>query len=231
MDIYGGKNPRDLPVYAVPEAAHYLRLPAAALRNWAAGVRYKTAAGSRTAPPLIITPTKQPRLLSFLNLVEAHVLSAMRRHHGLAMWRVRRAIDAVGRELGSKHPLADERFMTDGVDLFVQRVGRLINITDDEQVMIREAIEMNLERVEWDAATKLASRFFPYVGTPDDPKVVVIDPFVSFGRPVLLAAGVPTAELAERRIAGDSVEAIADDFGLTPAQVEEALRYELRVAA
>ena len=49
-------------------------------------------------------------------------------------------------------------------------------------------------------------------------------PDVTFGRPRVKGRGTPVMELANLWTAGDSIAAIAGDFGLTEAQVEKALR-------
>jgi hypothetical protein len=42
-DIYGGKNPRDIPNYSIGDAAHYLKIPAATIRSWTVGRNYPVA--------------------------------------------------------------------------------------------------------------------------------------------------------------------------------------------
>jgi uncharacterized protein (DUF433 family) len=61
---------------------------------------------------------------------------------------------------------------------------------------------------------------------PEDPRVVVIDPSVSFGRPCLLGTSVATAVIAERFHAGESVIDLAKDYGRSPQDIEEAIRCE-----
>jgi uncharacterized protein (DUF433 family) len=61
----------------------------------------------------------------------------------------------------------------------------------------------------------------------NEPKVVAIDPYVSFGRPVLVGTGIPTAVIAERYKAGESIQALADDYECPPCDIEEAIRCEL----
>jgi len=56
---------------------------------------------------------------------------------------------------------------------------------------------------------------------------VVIDPFLAFGKPVLVGTGVPTAVVFRRFDAGESIADLADDYGMHPAQAEEAIRYEV----
>ncbi|MBI3303946.1 MAG: DUF433 domain-containing protein [Deltaproteobacteria bacterium] len=51
-------------------------------------------------------------------------------------------------------------------------------------------------------------------------KVVVVDPYVSCGRPVLVGTGIATAVRAERFAAGESIEKLADDYGRQPQEIE-----------
>jgi uncharacterized protein (DUF433 family) len=53
---------------------------------------------------------------------------------------------------------------------------------------------------------------------------VLIDPRVSFGAPTV--GGIATWALKGRWEAGESIEDIADDFGLEPAEVGHALKFE-----
>jgi uncharacterized protein (DUF433 family) len=59
----------------------------------------------------------------------------------------------------------------------------------------------------------------------------VIDPRLSFGRPVLTKAAVPTEIIFDRFQAGDSLEDMAKDYGVGEKEIEEALRFEQRRAA
>jgi uncharacterized protein (DUF433 family) len=73
------------------------------------------------------------------------------------------------------------------------------------------------------------ARLYPFTRkrTPDEPKAIVIDPRISFGRPVLAGSGIPTAVIAERYKAGESVDELADDYGRKRLEIEEAIRCEL----
>jgi uncharacterized protein (DUF433 family) len=83
-----------------------------------------------------------------------------------------------------------------------------------------------LERIEYDDDQPL--RFFPFSArdTNASARIIVIDPRVRFGRPVLAERGIPTAAISGRHQAGDSIKDIADDFELADGDVEEALRFE-----
>ena len=116
-------------------------------------------------------------LLSFQNLVEAHVLGAIRRQHGVSLQRVRKALRFVQRKIQQPHPLITVEFQTDGVDLFVKESsGRLINASGAGQTEIDEAIRKSLARIDRDEEG-VASRLFPFVrGTEGEPKVIFDGP-------------------------------------------------------
>jgi uncharacterized protein (DUF433 family) len=60
-----------------------------------------------------------------------------------------------------------------------------------------------------------------------EPKWVVIDPQVQFGRPVLAGTGIPTFVIAERYEAGESISDLARDYDRPEKEIEEAIRCEL----
>jgi len=222
------RDSRELPAYTLSEAAHYLRIPRSTLRAWAAGQTYRTNGFTRSFKPIIALPDRHVLLLSFINLVEAHVLDALRREHDVPLQKVRRAISYLSRHLVSSHPLADHRFATDGVDLFIGQYGQLVNLSQSGQLAMRKVLESYLRRVEWDESGGVA-RLYPFTRkrTPDEPRAIVIDPRISFGRPVLVGSGIPTAVIAERYKAGESVDDLADDYGRKRLEIEEAIRCEL----
>ena len=61
--------------------------------------------------------------------------------------------------------------------------------------------------------------------------MVVIDPRLSGGRPVLAGTGLATELIAERYKAGESVEDLAKDYEREESEIEEAVRCELGRAA
>ena len=63
------------------------------------------------------------------------------------------------------------------------------------------------------------------------PEMVVIDPRLSAGRPVIAGTGLTTQIVAERYKAGESVSQLAADYGRDESEIEEALRCEIKLAA
>lgn len=223
---------RETPSYGIMETAHYLRIPPTTIRCWVSGRDYPTKAGKQFSKPVIRSADSESRLLSFMNLVEIHVLDAIRRKYNISLEKVRTAVHFLSKQFPSKHPLADQEFTTDGLNLFVEKCSQLINISQDGQLAMREIIQAHLERIERDMAG-IPVRLYPFTRKRDlqEPKAVVIDPQVSFGRPVLAGTGIATAVIAERYKAGESMDELSNDYGLERLKIGEAIRCELQVEA
>ena len=225
---------RAMPCYSFPEAAHYLRIPVTTLRSWVRGRKYPTSEGDQFFQPVIELPDDSQNLLSFINLVEIHVLDAIRRDHRISLHKVRTAIDFIKEELTSDHPLAYHKLETDGLDLFVEEYGQLINVSQAGQLVLWKLLQAHLQRIDRDSAG-YALRLYPFTRKRlqhiEEPKAIVIDPRISFGRPVLAGTGIPTAIIAERYKAGEAIGALADDYGRPTLEIEEAIRCELYTRA
>lgn len=225
----------DNPAYTANEAAHILGLPPATLKAWCFGQTYRLPSGNRKKFKPVIRPADgKARLLSFANLCELHVLSAIRRDHRISLPKVRESLDYVQSQLGSDRPLLDRDFRTNGIDLFVQHASKLLNVTRQGQEAMRGDFELALARIERDrSGTPI--RLFPFSRTSaadkDQPRTVVIDPRLSFGRPVISKVAIPTEVVVDRFRAGDSVAEMAGDYGVGEEEIEEALRFEQRRAA
>ena len=217
---------RNQPAYGPAEAAHYLRLPAATLRTWLVGRDYPKGDAQATFHPLLEPAGRQPLQLSFYNLIEAHVLRAMRTEHGVALAKLRKAIAYAERKLQLQRLLLSPELRTHAGQVFLDRYVELINLSASGQLALRKLFEDHLRRVEWDE-WKFPVRLCPYVQathrSADRP--IAIDPRVSFGRPVIRRAGLSTAAIADRIDAGDTVEALAEDYDLSSEEVEQAVLY------
>ncbi len=167
-----------------------------------------------------------PLTLSFSNLVEAHVLRSLRIAHGVSLSAVRQALAYVQRELKIDQLLVREELWTAGGELFLDRYGELVNLSTSGQLALRKVFEAHLKRVEW-GKLRLPLRFYPFlVSGSADAKSIVIDPQISFGRPVVNKAFISTRSIVERIDAGENVEDVARDYKVPPNAVEVAVVYE-----
>ncbi len=219
---------REMPAYTIAEAAHYLSVPEATVRYW--------SKGQDEYQPLIEVTDGHPTLLSFINMVELHVLAAIRRKHAVTMPKVRSAIEYLKKRTRTvyekRHPLISRQLETDGLDLFIERYGALINISQAGQTAMREVLEAALHRIERDA-NGIPIKLYPFTRSniTQAPSMVVIDPDLSAGRPVISGTGLATEVIAERYKAGESIEQLAGDYERQEKEIQEAIRCELQIAA
>lgn len=214
-------DPLSFPCYTITEAAHYLRIPSTTLREWIRGP-HKTR-----IRPLIMLNKQSGSTLSFLNLVEAYVLDALRNTYDVPMASVRKALHYLQKNSPSDHPLIDQDFQTDGLDLFVEHCDGLINLSKEGQITMKRMVQDYLRRIVRDTSG-IPIKLYPFTRKKalDEPQDIIIDPRIAFGRPVVEVRSVPTAVLFERFRAGDSLETIAHDYDLSESKVEEAIRCE-----
>jgi uncharacterized protein (DUF433 family) len=94
-------------------------------------------------------------------------------------------------------------------------------------------LDAHLKRVDRDPAGR-ASRLYPFTRKHQaresllrQPRLVMIDPEVQFGRPVLTGTGIPTLVIADRYKAGESTAELARDYDQPEERIQEAIGCEL----
>ena len=149
---------------------------------------------------------------------------------------IRKVIERSGvnarQETVQHHPLISRALETDGLDLFIKQYGPLINISRADQSAMRETISAALRRIDRDP-DGIPIRLYPFTrpSVAATPSIVVIDPRLSAGRPVISGTGLATQLIAERYKAGESIGDLADDHERSNEEIEEAIRCELQATA
>lgn len=252
--IYGG-DPREIPLYGFAETSRILKINSQTLISWVRGRNYKLDDGTvKWWSPVIELPDPEKPLLSFYNLVEVHVLSGIRRIYNIQFRKVRDTLQYLEEQSKKdqtefdKHPLATQDFWTDKFDLFVKSpLGNYICASLYGQQVIKEVVDQYLHRIERDDLDFSPFRLYPFISEikfntknsenslrdlEAQPKNIVVDPLISFGRPTLAGTGVPTNVIAGRFRAGENVNTLAKDYDIEETQIKEALSYEgIRKAA
>ncbi len=219
-------DPRDQPAYGLAEAARYLKLPPATLRAWTFGRHYPTSQGAGQFRPIIRPASSRPPLLSFTNLIEAHVLRALRTEHGVSVQAVRDAVRFAEGKLNIDRLLLRPELCAEAGRMFLDRYGELINLSNSGQLAMRQVLNTHLKRVDWQ--DKFPIRLHPFVmgDAIDADMPIAIDPRIAFGRPIVTSRGVSTAAIVGRIDAGESVSEVAADYDLSQEDVEHAVLYE-----
>jgi uncharacterized protein (DUF433 family) len=217
-------NPHEIPNYTIEESARYLHVDYEKISYW--------VIGDENVAPLSTVFTRKPMLLSFKNLVECFVLESLRNSHGISLQSVRKSIEQLRIARPSKYPLADYDLHTErGKHVYLDDRDYLTCLTRGGQLVFREILMPFLRRVERNERG-IARRLFPFTrrehlkSPTDAPRVVMIDPNVAFGMPVLVNSRISTAFLLSRKKGGTSVKQLAADYGRPETEIEEALRLE-----
>jgi len=221
VSLYGGKDPRELAMYGIGEAAVYLGVPRSTLAAWVRGQRVH----GRTRMHRILKPDRATGLLTFNNLAEAYVLASLTRRFELPLQRVRSAL----RFVGGDRPLLATPFRTDGRGIFIEQMGKLIDAAHGGQTAIREVVEHSLERVELDDR-RLPLRLYPWRRDPTEPRIIALDPHRAFGRPTVVGSAVQSEAIIDRHRAGESVAQLARDYNISGDVIEGVLRWGLDAA-
>jgi uncharacterized protein (DUF433 family) len=204
-----------LPNYQIGEAARYADISAQTVATW-----HKGGDGARTLS------TKELRAaLSYMQLIEVAVVAAFRRA-GVKLRVVRAAREYASRIFKKEFPFSEYRFKTDGKDLLMdyeqiegsKGKGKLLIANRDGQLAWSEIIG-TLKSFEYDDDGVVVRWHLAGETSP-----VFIDPRIAFGAPTV--SGTPTWIIKDRWNVGESVDDIADDFGLKKTEVKKALQFE-----
>lgn len=227
LELYGGTDPREAPLYSFPDAARATEIPASTLRSWVVGQAYDRKHDRAYFEPVISRPSKDDPRLSFTNLIEAHVLRALRRVHEVQFSAIRQAVDIAEAQFGIRRLLISPDLRTSAGELFLNRYTHFLELNEGQQLAMKSVLDQFLERVEFDES-RLPFEFRPFERSPRNAgaEMVAISPFVGFGRPLLRKSGVSTRAVVQRIEAGESLEAVMTDYGLDESEIEEAILYE-----
>jgi uncharacterized protein (DUF433 family) len=228
---------RERAVYSIPEAAGYLRIPISTLDSWATGRRKSNNEG--LYPPVLAFVDQNLRLLSFYDLVEAHILRAAVDQH-VPLQQLKRGLEYLREKHPFDHrPLLTYDFLTEGKHLLVGGMlgskkkdqEALVNASKHGQLefagllnikMILGGIDESLKLVGRDKNSKFPNILFP----KDGRRVVSITPGVVSGRPAVEGTRIPTRIIAQRFHAGEDAKALAKDYRLSKEKIEAAIQYE-----
>lgn len=207
-----------VPNYRIREAARYAHLSAQTVAKW----HTKPGANRRST----LSTKQQGAALSYLQLIEVAVVSSFRKA-GLSLKKIKAAREYLAKQLEAEFPFAAYKFKTDGKELwmdyaqFEAKAGdkTLLAATKGGQLAWTDIIG-RLHEFDYENDRGLAIRW--HVAGRDEN--VIIDPQVQFGAPSV--EGVATWAFKGRWDAGEELDDIADDFGVSNIDVLAALRFE-----
>ena len=228
------------PLYSVAEAARLIDVPASTFKNWVRGYVRRGVGGPLVIGKPIVTATAgEPGQDSvpFIGLAEGMVLAAFRRQ-GVPLQRIRPALEVLEREIGIEHALASERLFTDGVEILVDYAesagetpeaasARELVVVRHGQRVFADVVDSYLKRITF-AEDGWAER----LQLPQYLRAsVIVDPRLSFGRPVFEHSGARLADALGMFQAGEDLDTVGAEYGVDRAELEDAVRVASRRAA
>lgn len=210
-------------VYGMSQVDRLLLLKAGTAKRWIDGY---TRSG-KIYPPVVRIAATGEELVKWGEFVETRLLSEYR-NAGVPMHHMRHAIERLREQFNTQYPLAYAWTFLEvqGKELVlkVQEQTQLekrlhLVVVRNNQMVLAPEVERFVNAVDYGKDNKFAQRLRPS-------KHVVIDPLRHFGDPVV--RNVPTEVIAELIAAGDTMDMVSTLYELSPEQVEDAVRYELR---
>lgn len=219
-------------IYTVAEASRLTGVSKERIRRWLRG--YHSELRKKNYPPLWsgqLPAVENKVALGFLDLIEVKFVAAFL-DVGVS-WAVIHKVREKAQERYSdtNHPFCTKQFVTDGRQIFRdlhEETGEdcLEEIATDQRVFT-EITKPFLKQLEFRDGTIL-ERWWPL----GKDRHIVVDPRKNFGQPTVVTEGIPTQNLARSYKAnGSSLEEVARWYEIRPESVQEAVDYELSLAA
>lgn len=212
--------------YTVAEAARLLRIgDKKRIYRW-------LAEGEDAVVKRDYAPLAKSQELSFWDLFEVRFVETFRAQ-GLSLQFLRKVAAKARAEFKTQHPfaLSGSRYLTDRKRIFrktAEETGETTHDVLSGQYEMYEAIERVLAKgVEFNPKTLLAEEWPPYSECPH----VIINPRYAYGHPVIGEKRIPTAALYRLWRAEKDTGRVAKWYDVTKDEVEEAIEFEVRLAA
>jgi uncharacterized protein (DUF433 family) len=223
----------DKAVYGMAQVDYVLGLTSGTARRWIDGY----ARGGRSYPPVVRESSTGSEVVTWGEFVETRLLAEYR-DAGVALVRMRPAVQRLRDELQTAYPLASSQ-------TWIEPEGRELVRRVQEEVSLDRRLSLVVVRtdqrmLEWSTEAREFVRSTEWEETPHGPEVrrlrpsadiaeVSLDPLVSFGEPTV--RGVRTEIIAELVRAGETPDGIAEMYELPRSTVDAAVRYELMRAS
>ncbi|VWC50629.1 DUF433 domain-containing protein [Burkholderia lata] len=220
MDLTG------IGLFTLKEVERLTGAEAREVSRWLFGYTFKDG----SSPPLWTTQLAEldEKVIGFRDLLELRVVKAFR-NHSVSLRVIRAAIENAKSIFGD-YPFTANRFLTDGKTVFYEALKEHgeVELTDlvKRQLVFEHIVRPELYAGIEFAADGQAKRWFPLKRS----SAVVLDPEISFGKPVLTEYGVRTDLVAETYKTEKSKKMTASLYGIPLSAVDAAIRYERLVA-
>ena len=213
-------------VYTLPEAARLTGLNRQRVREW-----FQGRPNEQARKPVFrgdYQAVGGDRAISFHDLIELFVAGQLR-VHGVSLQSLRKVHKQLQRNLGTRHPFCRREILTKQGQVFT------LGLDDEGKREIVEALTSQrvfpdillpfLKRIDYDEVSEMAKRWCIA-------NMVVIDPQINFGKPIIEEIGVSTSILAGAYEANrQDAERVAAWYGIHAEHVLAAVDFERSLVA
>ena len=213
-------------VYTLPEAAKLTQLNAQRVREWFHGRPRDEA--RRPVFRSDYQSVGGDRAISFYDLIELKIAGQLR-DRGVSLQSLRRVHKQLQAELDTRHPFCRKEVLTDGKRVFTlgldeSNKSEMVEVLSHQRVFADILLPF-LKHIDYDEATSLARRWCI-------DKMVVIDPAICLGKPIVVDVGIATSVLATAyRSNKNNAEVVADWYKVHAKHVMAAVDFERSLAA
>jgi uncharacterized protein (DUF433 family) len=220
MDILGHG------VYSISEAIRLTRLKPQRVREW-----FSERASGQTRRPSFRSDYQAvggDRALSFHDLVEFFIAGQLR-DRGVSLQTLRQVQEALQVHLRTRHPFCRREVLTQGGQVLTFGLDKpgeeeMIEVLSRQRVF-PDILLPFLQKIDYDEVTEMARRWCIA-------DLVVIDPAICLGKPIIAGVGITTAVLAASYQANNqNAELVADWFRVHSKHVIAAVEFERSLAA
>lgn len=215
-------------IYTVPEVARLVEAPQALVRTWIDGRRNRQT-------PVIDNQLGRfgnTTAISFTNLMELRFV-ALFAAAGVKLPVIRAILDEVREAIHHPHPFATKTvFKTDGKKI-VAEIARNngVDVIYDLKTRNYEFPVVVLKSLKEGVIYDPKGDALAWYPRPKTAPHVVVNPVLSFGRPVLRDSRIPTETLAQAVKAEKSAVAVAELYDVPEKQVREAVKFQENLKA
>lgn len=219
--------------YPIRVAARLAHLAPTTVSRWVRGYDYPYKGERRRSQPITYLAGSQPangeRVLDFQQLLTLLLVKAFK-DKGLGLPTIKKAAAKAHEVYGVDNPFVSRQFRSDGNHVFIDldpasgRERKLINVLSDQREF-RAIVEPSLFRDVVFVGDQ-AGEWWPL----HRDHAVLLTPGRQFGAPHLAGTGVRTDVIAQAVAAEGgnekAVASVAEWFGVTPDQVNDAVYFE-----
>jgi len=224
--------PYNNPLYYHAEIARLVDISVHRVHRWLKGYVYSYEARRIEQPPIVKRRKGSFEVGSYASFYDLIDLLFVKRFldHGISLQKIRKALKEAEEILGVHH-FAHQIFFTDSRNMYLQikkKGDAILELLSGGQWVIKPFIQELGSLIDFDDITKSVCRWYP----PEGDRLVVLDPWVSFGRPIIVKKGITTESVYDLFLAERQNEStVVHWMGLEPQELRAAVKFETHLAA